>query len=90
MASSAIFPYQIEKATKVVKRYYFDGFPVISKDYAFNRLKHIMDDIEGFEPHHYDLYDVEEHFQKDGSRVYKGYLEVSYLSIERELYNFRY
>ena len=41
-----------------------------------------MDDIEGFEPHYYDLY--------DGSTAYKGILQVTYLSVERDLYIFRY
>ena len=85
-----IYPTQIEKARKIVKQYYFDGFPVISKDYAYNRLKPIMDDIEGFEPHYYDLYDVEQHHQNDGSIAYKGILQVTYLSTERELYILRY
>lgn len=58
---------QIEKARKIVKQYHFDGFPVISLDYAISRLKPIMDDIEGFEPTHYDLYDVDIHHQRDGS-----------------------
>lgn len=48
------------------------------------------DDIEGFEPHYYDLYDVEQHYQPDGSTAYKGILQVTYLSIERDLYIFRY
>lgn len=81
---------QIEKARKIVKQYHFDGFPVISLDYAISRLKPIMDDIEGFEPTHYDLYDVDIHHQRDGSTDYKGTLRVTYLSVERELYTFRY
>ena len=81
---------QIEKARKIVKQIHFDGFPVISLDYAISRLKPIMDDIEGFEPHYYDLYDVEQHYQPDGSMAYKGILQVTYLSVERELYIFRY
>lgn len=81
---------QIEKARKIVKQYHFDGFPVISLDYAISRLKPIMDDIEGFEPTHYDLYDVDIHHQREGSTAYKGTLRVTYLSVERELYTFRY
>lgn len=81
---------QIEKARKIVKQYHFDGFPVISLDYAISRLKPIMDNIEGFEPTHYDLYDVDIHHQRDGSTVYKGTLRVTYLSVERDLYIFRY
>lgn len=81
---------QIEKARKIVKQYHFDGFPVISLDYAISRLKPIMDDIEGFEPTHYDLYDVDIHHQRDGSTAYKGTLRVTYLSVEKELYTFRY
>jgi len=49
-----------------------------------------MDDIEGFEPTHYDLYDVDIHHQRDGYTAYKGTLRVTYLSVERELYTFRY
>lgn len=81
---------QIEKARKIVKQYHFDGFPVISLDYAISRLKPIMDNIEGFEPTHYDLYDVDIHHQRDGSTAYKGTLRVTYLSVERDLYIFRY
>lgn len=85
-----IFPSQVERARKIVKQYYFDGFPVISLDYAISRLKPIFEDIEGFEPTHYDLYDVDIHHQRDGSTAYKGRLQVTYLSIERELYYLRY
>lgn len=85
-----IQPSQIEKARKIVKKIKFNGFPVISLDYAITRLKPIMDDIEGFEPHYYDLYDVEQYYQSDGSTAYKGVLQVTYLSTERELYIFRY
>lgn len=81
---------QIEKARKIVKQYHFEGFPVISLDYAISRLKPIMDNIEGFEPTHYDLYDVDIHHQRDGSTAYKGTLRVTYLSVERDLYIFRY
>lgn len=85
-----IQPTQVEKARKIVKQYHFDGFPIISLDYAISRIKPIMDDIEGFEPHYYDLYDVEQYHQLDGSTAYKGILEVTYLSTERELYILRY
>lgn len=85
-----IFPTEIERARKVVKQYYFDVFSIISLDYAISRIKHIMDDIEGFEPKYYNLYDVEQHCQPDGSTAYRGYLEVTYLSVERELYKLRY
>ena len=50
---------QIEKARKIVKQYHFDGFSVISLDYAVSRLKPIFEEIEGFEPYNYDLYDVD-------------------------------
>ena len=83
-------PTQIEKARKIVKQIHFDDFPVISLDYAISRIKPIMEDIEGFEPHYYDLYDVEQHYQPDGSTAYKGILQVTYLSVERDLYIFRY
>lgn len=71
-ALDKIYPSQIEKARKVVKQYHFEGFPVISKDYVFNRLKPIMEDIEGFEPYHHDLYDVEVYRQRDGSSCSGG------------------
>lgn len=41
-----IQPTQVEKARKIVKQYHFDGFPIISLDYAISRIKPIMDDIE--------------------------------------------
>ena len=85
-----IFPSEIERMRKIVKQYHFDDFPIISLDYAVSRLRPILDDIEGFEPHYYNLYDVEEHYLKNGSRGYKGILEVTYLSVERKLYKFRY
>ena len=85
-----IQPSQVEKARKIVKQYHFDGFPIISLDYAISRIKPIMDDIEGFEPRYYNLYDVEQHYQPDGSTAYKGILQVTYLSVERDLYIFRY
>lgn len=85
-----IFPTEIERVRKVVEQYYFDGFPIISLDYAISRIKPIMDDIEGFESHYYNLYDVEQHYQPDGSIAYKGILEVTYLSVERELFKLRY
>lgn len=75
-----IQPTQVEKARKIVKQYHFDGFPIISLDYAISRIKPIMD----------DLYDVEQHYQPDGSTAYKGILQVTYLSVERDLYIFRY
>lgn len=85
-----IFPTEIERVRKVVKQYYFGGFPIISLDYAISRLKPILEDIEGFDPHYYNLYDVEQHYQPDGSTAYRGILEVTYLSVERELYKLRY
>lgn len=62
---------QIEKARKIVKQYHFDGFPVISLDYAISRLKPIFEDIEGFEPTHYDLYDVDIHHHETALRLIK-------------------
>lgn len=35
-------PTQIEKARKTVKQIHFDGFPVISLDYAISRIKPII------------------------------------------------
>ena len=79
-ALDKIYPSQIEKAIKIVKQYYFDGLYPFSKDLVIKRLKPIIDDIEGFEPH----------YQNDGSTAYRGILEVTYLSTERELYILRY
>lgn len=90
MELDRIFPTQIERARKIAKRYYFDGFQIISLEYATKRLEPIIDYIEDFEPHSYRLLEVEEYYQRDGSRAYRGYLEVTYLSIERELFNLRY
>lgn len=89
-ALDKIYPSQIEKAIKIVKQYYFDGLYPFSKDLVIKRLKPIIDDIEGFEPHYYNLCDVEQHYQNDGSTAYRGILEVTYLSTERELYILRY
>jgi hypothetical protein len=85
-----INPTEIEKVRKIVKKYHFDGFPIISLDYAYSRLRNIIDDIEGFQLYDYDLYDVEQYHGRDGSTVYRGYLEVTYLSVEREIYFLRY
>ena len=77
-----IFPTEIERVRKVVRQYYFDGFPIISLDYAISRIKPIMDDIEGFEPHYYNLYDVEQHYQPDGSTAYKSLSIILTMSTE--------
>nr|DAS59464.1 MAG TPA: hypothetical protein [Caudoviricetes sp.] len=85
-----IFPSEIEIAKKVVKKYYFDCFPIVSLEYARVYLNTINSDIEGFEIVDFDLYDVEAYHNPDGSTVFKGYIKVTYISNTREIYNLRY
>lgn len=85
-----IFPSEIEIAKKVVKKYYFDGFPIVSLEYARVYLNTINSDIEGFEIVDFDLYDVEAYHNPDGSTAFKGYIKVTYISNTREIYNLRY
>lgn len=83
-------PVEIEKARKIVRRYNFRGFPYEDVLFIINRLKPIMDDIEGFEPCQYELVECYPQYKSSGSNGYNGILEVTYLSVERELYIFRY
>lgn len=85
-----IFPSEIEIAKKVVKKYYFDGLPIVSLEYARVYLNIINSDIEGFEIVDFDLYDVEVYHNPDGSSAYKGYIKVTYISNISELYTLRY
>ena len=43
-----IQPSQVEKARKIVKQYHFDGFPIISLDYAISRIKANYGRYRGF------------------------------------------
>lgn len=85
-----IFPSEIEIAKKLVKRFYFDGFPIASLEYAKFYLRTVNSEIEGFEIVDFDLYDVEAYHNPDGSIAFKGYIKVTYISNTRELYALRY
>lgn len=81
-----IQPYEIEKARKIVKLYYFDYCPYSSLELIKQYFKDKIEEIEDFYIHDYNLIDVYPQYLSDGSKVYKGSFEVIYLSIERELY----
>lgn len=83
-------PVQIEKARKIVRKYHFEGFLSSARDYIISELKKEIEEIEGYEVYSYDLRYVDPHFRRDGKTVYRGLLEVTFLSIERELYILRY
>lgn len=85
-----IFPSEIEIAKKYVKKYYFDGWPIASLEYAKVYLKTVDSKIAGFEIYDFDLYDVEAYHNPDGSTAFKGYIKVTYISNTRELYKLRY
>lgn len=85
-----IQPYEIEKARKIVRQYRFEGFLSSARDYIISELKKEIEEIEGYEVYSYDLRYVDPHFRRDGKTVYRGLLEVTFLSIERELYILRY
>lgn len=67
-----IFPSEIERVRKQVRRYYFNDMPNVSLDFIISRLKPILEDIKGFEP-----------------TYYKGIVEVTYYSQEREIFILR-
>lgn len=83
-------PVEIEKARKIVRRYKFRDFPYEDVLSIIIRLKPIMDDIEGFEHCQYELVECYSQYNISGSKGYDGILEVTYLSVERDLYIFRY
>lgn len=85
-----IFPSEIERVRKQVRRYYFNDMPNASLDFIVSRLKPILEDIKGFEPTYYQLFDVEP-VQVPFSRYthYKGIVEVTYYSQEREIFILR-
>ena len=68
-----IFPSEIERVRKQVRR-----------------LKPILEDIKGFEPIYFQLFDVEP-VKVPSSRYthYKGVVEVTYYSQEREIFILR-
>lgn len=85
-----IQPYEIEKARKIVRKHRFKGFLSSARDYIISELKKEIEEIEGYEVYSYDLRYVDPHCREDGKIVYRGLLEVTYLSTERELYILRY
>ena len=85
-----IFHSEIERARKIVKLYHFDYCPYSSLDLIKQYFKDKIEEIEDFYINDYNLVEVYPQYLSDGSKVYKGSFEVTYLSIERELYIFRY
>lgn len=85
-----IFPSEIERVRKQVRQYYFNDMPNVSLDFIISRLKPVLEDIKRFEPTYYQLFGVEP-VQVPFSRHthYKGIVEVTYYSQEREVFIFR-
>lgn len=85
-----IFPSEIERARKIVKLYHFDYCPYSSLELIKQYFKDKIEEIEGFYIQDYKLIDVFPQYLSDGSKVYKGSFEITYLSIERELFKLGY
>lgn len=85
-----IFPSEIERTRKIVKQYHFDYCPYSSLELIKKYFKDKIEEIEGFYINDYKLVEVYPQYLSDGSKVYKGYFEVTYLSIERELFKIGY
>lgn len=85
-----IQPTQIERVRKIVKEYKFDGCPYSSLKMVKEYFENQLEEIEGFYIYDYKLLDIYPQYRADGSHHYKGILEVTYLSVERELYILRY
>lgn len=85
-----IKPTQLEKARKLVKKYYFKGLPYNDKDAIYHHVRAKIEDIKDFEIHDYKLLDSYPQYNSDGSKGYNVILEVTYLSVEREIYFLRY
>ena len=85
-----IFPSEIERARKIVKLYHFDYCPYSSLELIKQYFKDKIEEIEDFYIQDYKLIDVFPQYLSDGSKVYKGVFEVTYLSIERELFKLGY
>lgn len=81
---------EIEIAKKMVKQYNFTGFPTDVLDHIVNRLKDDFDNIDGFVPHSYKLLKCIPQYDSYALKSYKGCLEVTFISKERELYILRY
>ncbi len=85
-----IFPSEIERARKIVKLYHFDYCPYSSLELIKQYFKDKIEEIEDFYIQDYKLIDVFPQYLSDGSKVYKGSFEITYLSIERELFKLGY
>lgn len=85
-----IFPSEIERARKIVKLYHFDYCPYSSLELIKQYFKNKIEEIEDFYIQDYKLIDVFPQYLSDGSKVYKGSFEITYLSIERELFKLGY
>lgn len=85
-----IKPSQIERARKIVRKYYFKDSPYSEPNYIFNHFRNKIENIENFETHDYKLLDCYPQYKSDGSKGYNAILEVTYLSTEREIYFLRY
>ena len=85
-----IFPTEIERARKIVKQYHFDYCPYSSLELITKYFKDKIEEIEGFYIYDYNLIDVFPQYLSDGSKVYKGVFEITYLSIEKELFKLGY
>jgi hypothetical protein len=89
-ALDKIYPSQIERARKIVKLYHFDYCPYSSLELIKQYFKDKIEEIEDFYIQDYKLIDVFPQYLSDGSKVYKGSFEITYLSIERELFKLGY
>lgn len=85
-----IFPSEIERVRKIVKLYHFDYCPYSSLELIKQYFKGKIEEIEDFYIQDYKLIDVFPQYLSDGSKVYKGSFEITYLSIERELFKLGY
>lgn len=85
-----IFPSEIERARKIVKLYHFDYCPYSLLELIKQYFKDKIEEIEDFYIQDYKLIDVFPQYLSDGSKVYKGSFEITYLSIERELFKLGY
>ncbi len=85
-----IQPSQLERARKIVRKYYFKGSPYSDPNYIFKHFRRKIEDIENFEVYDYKLLECYPQYMSDGSKGYNAILEVTYLSVEREIYFLRY
>lgn len=87
---SNILPSEIERVRKIVKLYHFDYCPYSSLELIKQYFKDKIEEIEDFYIQDYKLIDVFPQYLSDGSKFYKGSFEITYLSIERELFKLGY